>query len=343
MNDNSTYYTGLMARYFSGEISEDELRLLSEWLKAGDENRETFRQYQQTWNLIEKQRISQSVNLDLEWKAMQEKISDAGTDHNSGGRVISMMPGKFALAFQKVWKVAAVAVILLVSGFILFQYFSGPTNIVVTAQAGNLEQILPDGSVISLQKGSQITYPSKFTAATRKVELSGKAYFKVSHDKSKPFIVSSGDARIEVLGTQFNVNTGKTPGSLEVVLTSGKVSVYYAPSPKENVVLMPGEKAVLNLAQKQIQKTSNADVNYMAWKTRVLVFEDKTLAEVITTLEDVYQVPVTLTDERLAGCRVTASFKEQSLESVLQVLKETLGLNISQTGNSIEINGKGCL
>ena len=130
---------------------------------------------------------------------------------------------------------------------------------------------------------------------------------------------------------------------MEVVLTSGKVSVYYAQKPKENVVLMPGEKAVLHTTQNQIQKSSNADVNYMAWNTHVLVFDDKTLAEVLTTLEDVYQVPVTLTDERLAGCRVTASFKEQSLKSVLEVLKETLGLNITQSGNSIEISGKGCI
>lgn len=343
MNDNSTYYTDLIARYFSGEISEDELRLLSEWLKASDENKETFRKYQQTWHLIEKQNINQSVNLDLEWKAMQDKINAAHSDHNSGGKVVTMRPNKFTTTFQKVWKAAAVTVILLVSGFLVFQYLSKPTSIVVTAQAGNLEQMLPDGSVISLHKGSQITYPSKFTGDTRNVELIGKAYFKVSHDKTRPFIVSSGDARIEVLGTQFNVNTGKTPGTMEVVLTSGKVSVYYAQKPKENVVLMPGEKAVLHTTQNQIQKSSNADVNYMAWKTHVLVFDDKTLAEVLTTLEDVYQVPVTLTDERLAGCRVTASFKEQSLKSVLEVLKETLSLNITQSGNSIEISGKGCI
>jgi ferric-dicitrate binding protein FerR (iron transport regulator) len=343
MNDNSTYYTDLIAWYFSGEISEDELRLLSEWLTDSDQNKETFRQYQQTWQLIEKQNIGQSVNLDSEWKAMQEKINAAHPNDNSAGKVITMLPNTFANALQKIWKVAAVAVILLVSGFMLFQYLSKPTTVVITAQAGNLEQMLPDGSVISLHKGSQITYPSKFTGGTRNVELSGKAYFKVSHDKTRPFIVSSGNARIEVLGTQFNVNTVKAPGTMEVVLTSGKVSVYYAQKPKENVVLMPGEKAVLNATQNQIRKSSNADANYMAWKTHVLVFEDKTLAEVITTLEDVYQVPVSLTDERLAGCRVTASFNAQSLTSVLQVLKETLSLNITQTGNNIEISGKGCL
>lgn len=340
MNDNSTYYIDLITRYFSGEIAGDELRLLSDWLKAGDENKEIFRQYQQTWNLIEKQNVSQTVNLDNEWQALQAKINAPDSGSSAGGKVIAI---RSTFALQKVWKAAAAVIILLVSGFLLYNYISKPANIVLTAQAGNLEQMLPDGSVVSLHSGSQITYPSKFTGGTRTVELKGIAYFKVSHDKTKPFIVSSGNARVEVLGTQFNVNTTATPGTMEVVLTSGKVSVYYAQKPTENVVLMPGEKAVLNATQNQIQKSSNADANYMAWKTRVLVFEDKTLAEVLTTLEDVYQVPVSLTDEKLAGCRVTASFNDQSLESVLQVLKETLSLQITNTGKRVEISGKGCI
>ena len=339
MNDNSTYYIDLITRYFSGEITEEELRLLSDWLQADPSNKETFRQYQQTWQLIEKQNIGQSVNLDREWQALQSKINTPVSGSGTNGKVIPIKP---AFTLQKVWKAAAAVIIFLVSGFLLYNYISKPSNIVLTAQASNLEQTLPDGSVISLQKGSQITYPSKFTGGTRNVELNGKAYFKVSHDKTRPFIVSSGNARIEVLGTQFNVNTSKAPGTLEVVLTSGKVSVYYAQKPAENVILMPGEKAVLNASQNQIQKSSNADANYMAWKTRVLVFEDKTLAEVINTLEDVYQVPVILADEKLAGCRVTATFNDQSLESILQVLEETLSLNIKHNGNNLEISGKGC-
>jgi len=66
MNDNSTYYTDLITRYFSGEIAEDELRLLSDWMKTDPENEETFRQYQKTWQLVEKQKNHSTVNLDQE-------------------------------------------------------------------------------------------------------------------------------------------------------------------------------------------------------------------------------------------------------------------------------------
>jgi transmembrane sensor len=205
-----------------------------------------------------------------------------------------------------------------------------------------MEQLLPDGSVVSLHAGSQIKYPEKFTSNTRKVELKGEAYFKVAHDKTKPFIVSSGDARVEVLGTQFNVNTKTSAGTMEVVLTNGKVSVYFNENPKENVMLAPGEKAVLSAGQKQISKSANTDPNYMAWKTRVIVFDNVTLAEVANTLQNVYQTSVSLADPALSGCRVTASFNDQSLESVLEVLKVTLDLQVNQNGKMLEISGNGC-
>jgi transmembrane sensor len=244
--------------------------------------------------------------------------------------------------FQYIWKAAAVAIILLSASFLLYLYLSKPKEIVILAQTKNLEQLLPDGSVVYLHAGSQITYPEKFSSEKRNVELEGKAYFEVAHNKTKPFIVASGDARVEVIGTRFNVNTRKSGGSMEVVLTSGKVSLYFKGMKKDNLLLMPGEKAEVFTGKKVISKTLNTDPNYMAWKTRVIVFNDESLGEVVKTLQDVYQTPVRLVNQQLSQCRVTASFNDQSLQSVLEVIKETLGLQVKQNGNSIELSGNGC-
>ena len=75
MNENSTYYTNLITRYFSGETSEDELRVISDWLKADPRNEEEFRQLQKIWQLLEKHKINSSVNTDLEWIEIQKKYS----------------------------------------------------------------------------------------------------------------------------------------------------------------------------------------------------------------------------------------------------------------------------
>jgi transmembrane sensor len=275
---------------------------------------------------------------------MQSKMATSERIEENAPKVVSINPDKPKNIhfLRQIWKVAASVTVLLVSSFLLYFYFSKPGNIVVTAQTTTIEQTLPDGSIVSLHAGSQIIYPEKFASNQRNVELKGEAYFKVAHDKTKPFVVASGDAMVEVLGTQFNVNTHSAEGAMEVVLTSGKVSVYYKANPKQNVLLMPGEKAELNVVQKQIRKSANTDPNYMAWKTHILSFDNENLAQVISTLQKVYQTPILLSDNQLAGCRVTASFNNQTLESVLEVLKQTLDLQISKKGNVMEVAGKGC-
>jgi transmembrane sensor len=344
MKEDSTYYTDLITRYFSGEITEDELRMLSEWLKTDAQNEEFFTKFQKTWQLVEKQKIHSSVNPDQEWKALQEKMAASNSGKENQAKIISLNKNRNsnAYSFPKTWKIAATITILLAASFLLYFNLTKLQDVIVTAQSTNVVHVLPDGTVVSLHAGSQIKYPATVNSKIRKVELIGEAYFEVSHDKTKPFIVSSGDARVEVLGTKFNVISNTSSGTMEVVLTTGKVSVYYKANPKEIVLLNPGEKAVLMSEQKQISKSTNTDPNYMAWKTKVLVFDDETLAQVVNTLQNVYQTPVKLADPALSGCRVTASFDNQSLESVLQVITETLDLQMKQNGKTIEISGKSC-
>jgi transmembrane sensor len=343
MNDNSTYHTDLITRYFSGETTEDELRLLSDWLKADPGNEKLFTQYRKTWQLVEKQKLNSRIDLDHEWKTMQTKMNSGILPDDSHVKVLQVTRKNNRISsYRSIWLAAAAVVVLLISTIQLYNYFSKPSNITVTAQAQNLEQVLPDGSVVALHAGSQITYPEVFSSTTRKVELKGEAYFKVMHDRTKPFIVASGDARVEVLGTRFNVNTSTSAGTMEVVLTNGKVSVYYKANPEQNVLMSPGEKAVLLSEKELISKSTNTDPNYMAWKTRVLEFDNETLDQVVNTLQNVYQTPVKLGNPALSGCRVTASFNDQSLESVLQVIKETLDLQVKQNGKVIEVSGSGC-
>lgn len=344
MNTDSEYYNSLIAKYFSGELAGEELSRLSGWLESDPGNRELFRQYQATWELIEKHRIITMTDADQEWSRFNEKFrkpadvplkeSDAGKTMVKKGILVRMNVNRMS--------VAAAVMILLVAGFFLARYIASPSKITITAEATGRELILPDGSGVSLYAGSSITYPEQFEKEKRQVELQGEAYFTVTHDKSKPFIMASGNKRVEVLGTRFNVNTRAASGAMEVILTSGRVSVYFNKKPENSVVLAPGEKAVLDEAENNILKTANNDPNYMSWKTKVLVFENEPLSKVVSTLEHTYQASIVLKDPRLKDCRVTASFNDQSLQSVLLVLKETLGLRVAEHGGVTEISGEGC-
>lgn len=344
MDNNTTYYTDLISRYFSGEIAPGELQLLSDWLKADPANKDLFREYQATWRLLAKSGIDDAIDLDKEWNALQRRIKPGSQEEGNQHRLIAH-PGnqnnRFS-AFRSLRKVAAAVVILVASSFILYYYLTKPQDIVMTAKAGSMLVRLPDGSEVALNLGSTITYPENFTGGKREIEISGEAYFNVKHDKTKPFVISSGIARVEVLGTSFNLNTQAASGKIEVVLTEGKVAVYYKQRKAEKVMLAPGEKAEIEKTGQKIVKTTNPDPNYMAWKTRRLVFEDRTMAEVVHTLNGVYHANISLADSDLAGCRITATFSDQPLSAVLNVLKRTLDLKITESATSFEISGKGC-
>lgn len=344
MENNPAYYTDLISRYFSGEIASGELQVLSDWLRADTANRNLFREYQATWHLLAKSGIDSAIDLDKEWITFQGRIKPDSSEAKQSPKLTALKTNKqhrFA-GISRLWKIAAAILVLVASSFLLYSYFAKPGNIVVMAKAGNRMVHLPDGSDVALNLGSTITYPEKFTGTKRKIEISGEAYFNVKHDETKPFVISSGDARVEVLGTSFNVNTRAASGNIEVVLTSGKVAVYYKQRKMERVVLAPGEKAEIEMTGQKIVKTTNSDLNYMAWKTKKLVFDNTTLEEIVATLNNVYHSNIKQPDTELANCRVTVTFSDQPLKAVLNVLQETLDLKITESATSVEISGKGC-
>ncbi|HTX88401.1 MAG TPA: FecR domain-containing protein, partial [Bacteroidales bacterium] len=166
--------------------------------------------------------------------------------------------------------------------------------------------------------------------------------FEVKHDVSKPFVISSGNVNVEVLGTTFYVNTERADGKLEVILNSGKVAVYFSETPGNRVILTPGEKAEVSRDTRKIEKDVNDDPNWLSWKTGRLVFNNTPLGEIAQDLMRVYPVKIELTSPGISRCLVTATFENQSLESVLNVLKATLNVKITISGTTIMISGDAC-
>lgn len=338
MKRETTYYEELIAAYFAGEISPEDMELLSVWLTEDKDHLQLFEEYRRTWALTVKDSIASGVNLNDEWNELSAKLDSASSRpfhqklHRKG----------VLITFFKSWKVAAGILTLLSIAAALFYLNIFSSKVIVTAEKGNLEQILPDGSVIHLYKGSMIEYNADFNKKNRFVKLEGEAYFNVVHDTNRPFIVAGNDARIEVLGTSFNVNTTSGKNTIQVILTTGKVSLYFNDNLSEKVILKPGEQAEISTIEKKIVTTPNLDPNYMAWKTGVITFNNSGLDNVAATLEKVFQKPIKLENQQLANCRLTAVFDNQSLTSVLHVIQATLDIEIKQENGLILLGGKGC-
>jgi transmembrane sensor len=348
METNAEYYTDLITRYLCGEATPDEIRILGEWVEKDPGNRELFKEYRKTWSLIERPGFGSSIDLDREWEYLRSKIRRSG-----GGEFFTTNDPQIRSPFAADrtpsqvfinWslRIAAAAIILIIPAYFLYRYFTTPSDREIAAVSGILELVLPDGTAVTLNAGAKLTYPSEFHGNTRKVELQGEAWFDVAHDRSIPFIISAGNTRFEVVGTSFFINTNTFGNTREIILSTGHVKVYFAGLAGEAVMLSPGEKAEAAEAGHSIRKSENTDVNYLAWKTKHLVFDGTPLDEAVAILSSVYHTRIQISGTRLSNCRITSTFDKQSLESVLNVLKATLDLQIRNTGAGFEISGNGC-
>ncbi|MCX6252535.1 MAG: FecR domain-containing protein [Bacteroidetes bacterium] len=354
MELNNTYYTDLICRYFSGEVKGEENDTLITWIEADPSNLKLFREYQATWEILQKSGIESLTDIDAEWAEFEKKMDESEklsvrispvhskfTDRKLS-RHDSHHILQYNFTYSRVIRIAAVILLILLPSFFLYRYFTRPEALRIHGSGEIVENRLPDGTSVTLNTAAILEYPSRFTGNYRDVSLSGEAWFEVAHDKTKPFIISNGRVRIEVLGTSFYVNTKSPDGTIELILSTGKVSVYYADTPSEPVILLPGQKAEISANTRRISLATNEYQNFLSWKTKVLYFNDDPMANIIRDLNKVYHSSIEIKNKRLSACRITATFDKQSLSSILNVLKSTLDFQIKNTGSSIELTGEGC-
>lgn len=167
-------------------------------------------------------------------------------------------------------------------------------NTIVTPRGGEYKLLLADGTKIWLNAATTLRYPISFNGDERKVQLQGEAYFEVAkrvhHGRRVPFIVNTGNQKLEVLGTSFNLqNYGK---SIVTTLVEGKVKLNVHDSPQDNLYLSPAEQAVLHFTNKNFLKTAVDPRYFTAWKEGKFAFYNTSIDEVMEIISRWYDVEV---------------------------------------------------
>lgn len=332
MKEPSTYYLNLIGRYLSGETDEGENHELISWLKSDSENEKYFRQLSDLWSISNSVSVEKKINLDEEWSDFKKVLSGNGQ--------LKVVHRKSVLLGSRLWWIAAAVVLLItISSVVLVQVNSRPKLITVIANGSRQPILLPDSTIVVLNKGA-IVYPEAFDDNYRHVALSGEAWFEVAHDSASPFVVNSGDLRLQVLGTKFYMESASEGQTATVVLAEGKVALFRETAPEERIILHPGERA--GVLPGKILKMQNQDVNFIAWKTGHITFVNQTLSQVASVLSKVFEKNIILDNTAVANCRLTADFEQQSLDEILQVISSTLDLTVSKHEMTIILSGKGC-
>jgi ferric-dicitrate binding protein FerR (iron transport regulator) len=248
-----------------------------------------------------------------------------------------------------VWfRAAAVVSFFLLASYFLYGHFSEPKvtqplvaklKVVRTSKGQKLDIKLSDGSRIRLNANSRISYPEKFTDEMREVSLEGEAYFEVAHLASSPFIVHTAHANTKVLGTSFNVLSADEATS--ITLVEGKVNVYM-PNGK-TAMLTPNLQAIIVRGSHEID-TQEVDVEqYVGWKDNILHFNNVTVKEAFSIIENWYNVKIEVKDPGLLNCVITSKYQNESLENVLNSFRFMLKMDFTMDGQRITVTGKGCL
>lgn len=162
-------------------------------------------------------------------------------------------------------------------------------NTISTPRGGQYQVVLPDGSEVWLNAASSIHFPTVFQSNERKVEVTGEAYFEITKNKFKPFIVSVNKSQVEVLGTHFNVMAYEDEALLKTTLLEGSVKFVNGNTTK---ILVPGQQSELK-KDGVVAVASDVDVDdVMAWKNGIFHFEGEDIGTVTRQLSRWYDVDV---------------------------------------------------
>lgn len=306
----------VLLRYIRDEVSEEERIWIEGWLKADAGNERILQQVAA---------IYYALNTHQRIVSRDPMAAYANVCHQ-----IKSRSRRFWL--KRVSAVAACFIgILLISSALSFWYIqnagiSKPQFVTVQANAGMRTHFnLPDGTIAYLNSGSTLTYPLPYDKKERKVSLTGEAYFKVAHNEKHPFIVSVANdrMRVNVLGTEFNLQSYKNERAVETTLVSGSVRIEMVKNGNvvSNVKLKPSEKAVYDIASGRVSIASVNPEYDTAWKDGRLMFKDMPLPEVLKKLAYFYNVKFEVKDPVINSYCFTGTFENKQLSQVLDYLK----------------------
>lgn len=344
MNSNVPIPDDLLARYVSGETTPDETRQVKAWLDQSAGQEEELLRFQKIWETAEVIKPTAKVNVDAAWKKVSKQLS---VQHPSSVPPLTALTNEAAVRPLHTakkssnfifWRAAASILVVLGlgwPGYRFFQQTNEPAiaNVLKTQQK-TTEQLLPDGTKVFLNHNTTLSYAEDFGKDTRTVTLRGEAYFDVKRDENRPFIIQANGTEVRVLGTSFNVRAYDK--KVNVAVTSGKVQFS---TPKVKTLLVKDETATAQADT--ILKLPAVDLNAMAYRTRVFVFDRTNLGDVVASLREGYQTDIQLTG-RLKNCQLTARFERESLDAALSVIAETLNLQVTRKGKTILLDGQGC-
>lgn len=331
MTAENKHIDKLIARYLSGEASVEERLKLEQWIDESEINKKYFSNIRIINTKAAATYKTVKVDTEKAWDKVKQQMNFPA-------------PGKSTTIVQtpsgitRFIKVAAVFIILLGLSFLIYKIYlssSGKAQtFIVESNDSTLNYILSDSTCVALGKNSNIIYNSQYGLKQREVTVSGEAFFNVVHNPEKPFIVIADGVLVMDLGTSFIVRAFPDRPVIEVFVESGKVLFYTARNP--GIELEYGEAGVFEKTSGIFRKYTTLP-NNMFGTNRFFEFRREKLSDVIEILNTVYGIDIRLSNDSLGDYNITVTFDNENIDTILEIIAETLGLQVSKTTNGYSL------
>ncbi len=328
MENHPDHIDQLIARFLCGEADQSEKDELTRWISQSPRNKKIFEQEKSIWEKSPSYFSAEDIRSDF--GKIKAQIVYQST------RPLKMVGLNFWLT--RVAAVLALPIMLAIGWYLGSGQNNAETAMCeVTAPKGQISKcVLADGTQVWLNAGSTIKYDPTLKGSSRNVKLDGEAYFIVSKNKHKPFVVSTEHAQIRVLGTVFNLKAYSGEDKVETTLEEGSIEFSVKGSAAKPVELKPGEQVVYSISENKTALGTVDTYLHTAWKDGKYVFKDADLNTIVKELEKVYDVHIYLDNDSLKDLHFRGMFEyEQNIFSALETLERTTNLKYRMKGRDI--------
>lgn len=302
-------------RYLENDLSPNEKIAFESMMDKSPEFRKEVEDFAFIWRTSSELKLHDKVKTVRNWDKISTKIKRE----------------QQKIRFLKIIRTSAAILllpILIFSGYLYFElkdlHNESAQQLEVMASSGMVSKVtLPDGSEVWINSKSRISYPQKFVGKRRQVNLSGEAYFKVASSKSHPFdVILDNGLTVSAYGTEFNIDSYSDESTIKVTLVDGNVNVNDT-NEDLNIRLNKGEQLLYKRDTKEIKVS---DVNLFvetAWKDGKIVFRRTGMEDVVRRLSRHFNVVVQLKDKELYEYEYSATFTDENLSEILDLLSRT--------------------
>jgi len=306
----------LFEQYISGKASDEEIGRLRTFF----ENDPALN----TW--FDNRVLSSSDCIDDGLKAKMFANIRSQIQNNEGNSSRQYKGTSVKYNIRRITNIAAI-VLPFILLFTLYLFLK-PNNIntyeIFADKGQKASLILPEGSKITMNSNSRITYNSHYNQKERRVTLKGEAFFKVVHNAEKPFIVQCEEVNIMVLGTTFGIKAYEDENNISVVLNSGKIQLV---TPNEKIEMSPNDRIIYNRTthQTSLEKVNAQD--YTDWSKNRLRFENETLDIIMKAISRMHNINIILDDSDIKNQRFTGTIDNTNIESAMHAITLTSSIS----------------